>query len=88
MSKFIRQEAPALPWGSTLLVIAAQPTDELLSTLSDLRGPGRTAVLIKIGGRPLPKRSAEAHAGHIPMYHIPDEVAWDVIERIERIERR
>jgi len=77
MSKFIRHEAPALPWGTTLLVIAAQPTDKLVANLLDLKRPGRSTALIKLGGEPLDEPS-----GKLPVYHISDNAAWEVIESI------
>jgi hypothetical protein len=94
ISKFVRQEAPNLPWGTTLLVISAQPNDDLVSTLLDLRRPGRSTALIKIGGgtrhgpqtKPQDNRSGATHggrrAGELPVYHIPDDVAWKVIQSI------
>jgi len=75
MSCFVRQEAPRLPWGSTLLVIAAQPTDELVSALLDLQRPGRTAVLVKLGGN----RQVD---GRLPVYHVSDEIAWETIDLV------
>ena len=50
IARFIRQEASNLPWGSTLLVISAQPADKLLATLLDLKRVGRSVALVKVGG--------------------------------------
>ncbi len=76
-NRFIEQEAWNFPWGSTLLVISAQPTDELLATLLDLKRAGRSVVLIKVGGTP-----PEISADNLSIYHIRDDVAWEVIEQI------
>jgi len=76
-SRFIQQEARNLPWGSTLLVISAQADDELLTTLLDLKRIGRSVALIKVGGD-VPELSTR----NLPIYHIRDDVAWDVIEQI------
>jgi uncharacterized protein (DUF58 family) len=77
ISSFIRQEAPNLPWGSTLVVISAQPTDELLGALQDLKRAGRSVALVKVGGA-APKTGGDA----LTVYHIPDKVAWEVVQEI------
>jgi uncharacterized protein (DUF58 family) len=76
-SRFIRQEARNVPWGSTLLVIAAQTSDELLAELMDLKRAGRSVALIKVGGT-----AQEISTDELPVYHISDDIAWDVIEQI------
>ncbi len=75
--RFIRQEARNLPWGSTLVAISAQASDELMAQLLDIKRLGRNVVLVKIGGE-LP----ETGAGNLTVYHINDDVAWDVIQQI------
>jgi uncharacterized protein (DUF58 family) len=77
MTRFIRQEAGGLPWGSTLLVISAQPVDELLAALLDLKRVGRSVALVKVGGQ-----APEMGGGNLPVYHIKDDVAWDLIKEI------
>jgi uncharacterized protein (DUF58 family) len=76
-SRFIQQEARNLPWGSTLVVISAQATDELLATLMDMKRMGRSVALIKVGGE-VPEVSTRS----LSVYHISDDVAWDVIEQV------
>jgi uncharacterized protein (DUF58 family) len=76
-ARYIRQEAPGLPWGSTLLVISAQPGDDLLATLLDLKRAGRSVALVKVGGD-----MPEAGAGNLAVYHIRDDVAWDLVKEI------
>ena len=78
MSRFIRQEAGNLPWGSTLLVISAQPGDELIATLLDLKRLGRSVALIKVGGEP-----PQVTEGNLSTYHVRDDVAWEVVEDID-----
>ncbi len=78
VDRFIRQEARGLPWGSTLVVIAAQPQDELLATLLDLKRVGRSVALVKVGGE-----APEVSEGSLPIYHINDDVAWDLVKEIE-----
>jgi uncharacterized protein (DUF58 family) len=76
-NRFIQQEARNLPWGSTLVVISAQPTDEMLATLLDLKRVGRSVALIKVGGA-----APEVSTNNLSVYHIRDDAAWDVVEQI------
>ncbi len=59
-------ESPKLPWGSTLVVVTAIVSDELVATLLRLRDVGRRLVLISLGQEP-PGRELEG----ILSYHIP-----------------
>jgi uncharacterized protein (DUF58 family) len=77
IASFIRQEAANLPWGSTLVVISAQPTDELLGVLLDIKRAGRSVALIKVGGTP-PETGNDA----LSVYHIPDKAAWELVKEI------
>jgi uncharacterized protein (DUF58 family) len=76
-AQYVRQEAPGLPWGSTLLVVSAQPSDDLLATLLDLKRVGRAVVLVKVGGD-----VPDAGTGDLAVYHIKDDVAWDLVKEI------
>lgn len=76
VDRFIRQEAPNLPWGSTLVVISAQPTDDLLDVLLDMKRVGRSVALVKVGG------TEPAGANTFPVFHITDKVAWEVVQEI------
>jgi uncharacterized protein (DUF58 family) len=77
IARFIRQEVPVLPWGSTLVVISAQPFDELLAALLDLRRAGRSVALVKVGGA-----APESGGDGLAAYHVPDNVAWEVVREI------
>ncbi len=77
MVRFLRQEASNLPWGSTLLVISAQPVNELLGALLDLKRVGRSVALVQVGGS-----VPEVSAGNLKVYHISDDVAWDLVKQI------
>jgi uncharacterized protein (DUF58 family) len=85
MARYIRQEAPGLPWGSTLLVVAAQPTDELLAALLDLKRLGRSVALVRIGGPS--KEGEETSYIDLKVYHVSDAIAWDVIKEIGLMEK-
>jgi uncharacterized protein (DUF58 family) len=80
MARYVRQEASSLPWGSTLLVIAAEPSEELLSTLLDLKRVGRSVALVKVGGKS--GERPELGAGDLKVYYINDEAAWNVVKEI------
>jgi uncharacterized protein (DUF58 family) len=75
--RFIQQEAWNLPWDSTLVVISAQAADELLATLVDLKRVGRSVALVKVGGT-----APEVSPGSLSVYHIRDDVAWDIVKQI------
>ena len=75
--RYIRREAPNLPWGSTVLVISAQPVDELYATLLDLKRAGRSVAFIKVGGT-----APDIGAGGFPVYHIAGDKEWDVIDKV------
>jgi uncharacterized protein (DUF58 family) len=77
IAKFIRNESSSLPWGSTLVVISAQPMEELRDALLYLKRAGRSVALIKVGGT-----EPEAGIEHLAVYHIPDKVAWEVVQEI------
>jgi uncharacterized protein (DUF58 family) len=81
MSRHIRQEARSLPWGSTLMLISAQPDEKLLAALLDLRRVGRSVVLVIIGGAAVDGQE-ENLTGHIPVFRVSDETAWNVVQEI------
>jgi uncharacterized protein (DUF58 family) len=77
IDRFIRQEATNLPWGSSLVVVSARPTDELLGALFDLKRVGRSVALVQVGGA-LP----EADGKNLPVFHVTDKIAWEVVQEI------
>jgi len=80
MARHIRQEARSLPWGTTLLLIAAQPDEKLLAALMDLRRVGRSVALVIIGGASL--EGQENLIGHLPVFHVSDDIAWKLVQEI------
>jgi uncharacterized protein (DUF58 family) len=80
MASLVRQETSSLPWGSTLLVVAAEPSEDLLATLLDLKRVGRSVALVKVGGQP--QERPELSAGGLKVYYISDDVAWDAVREI------
>jgi len=77
IARFISQEGRSLPWGSTMVVITAAPTDALLSTLTQMKRAGRRVALVLVGG-PEPSISNNG----LTMYHIPDDIAWRELETL------
>ena len=49
IEKLVVTESRNLPWGSTMVVITAMPTESLLSVLFQMKRVGRKVVLITIG---------------------------------------
>ncbi|MFH0768119.1 MAG: DUF58 domain-containing protein [Chloroflexota bacterium] len=49
IERLVLNESRNLPWGSTLVVISAKPTDSLFSTLAGMRRAGRSVALISVG---------------------------------------
>jgi len=76
ISKYVRQEAPHLPFGSSIVVITAQPADEMRATLLTMKRMGRSVAIIQVGGE------APESGGYVPVYHVTDEKAWEVVEKI------
>lgn len=71
MARLVPLEGRNLPWGSTLVVITAVPTEALLSSLIRMKRAGRQVTLIQVGGSLLPGRK-----DGLTVYKIPDEVVW------------
>ena len=74
---YLRQEAAGLPWGSTLVVISAQPDEKLLAALLDLKRVGRSVAFIVVGGQ-----STGLETGNIPVFYVSDDVAWELVKQI------
>lgn len=64
------RESPHLPWVSTVVVVTAVVTEEILIALVRLREAGRRVVLIALGDQP-PPHLPGGHAESIVTYHIP-----------------
>ena len=75
--RYLREEASSLPWGSTLLVISAQPDENLMAVLMDLKRVGRSIALVIVGGE-----MPEVGGVHFPVYRVSDDVAWELVKEI------
>ncbi len=77
IAKLVLNEGRNLPWGSTLVVISAMPTDSLFSTLIKMKKAGRRVALILVGG-PEPSISTDG----LTVYHIRNDVLWRELEKL------
>jgi len=64
------RESPNLPWVSTIVLVTAVVTDEILAALVRLHEAGRRVVLLALGDEPPPLLTGQ-RAGGIVTYHIP-----------------
>jgi len=76
ISRFISLESRNLPWGSTLVLITAMPTETLLATLLRMKRFGRRVALVIIGGPETPSLDG------LPTYRISDDVPWREVETL------
>jgi hypothetical protein len=60
------RESPALPWVSTIVLVTAVVTDEIMVSLIRLKQAGRRVVLLSLAEEAPPKG-----LGNILTYHIP-----------------
>jgi uncharacterized protein (DUF58 family) len=76
MARFVSLESRNLPWGSTLVLITAVPTEPLLATLLRMKRAGRRIALVVVGGPKVPRLDG------LPVYRIADDVPWREVETI------
>ncbi len=80
MVRYVRQEARGLPWGSTLVLISAQPDNALMAALLDIKRVGRSVTLVTVGAKE--ELMKELQAGSIPVFNVSDKDAWEVVKEI------
>jgi uncharacterized protein (DUF58 family) len=76
IAEVLLQESRNLPWGSTMVVITAAPTEPLLSALFRMKKVGRKVVLIIIG-----EHEAISSNG-ITTYHVSEDISWEKMESL------
>lgn len=76
VTRLIQTESRNLAWGSTIVVITAVPTLDLLSTLYGMRRSGRRVVLITVGSY-----TPSVPEG-IPVYNVSDDISWRDLESL------
>ncbi|MBI4304411.1 MAG: DUF58 domain-containing protein [Chloroflexi bacterium] len=77
IARLVQNESKNLQWESTLVVITAAPTDDLLATMSNMKRAGRRVALITIGG----PETAPSNNG-LAVYHVRDDVPWRQLETL------
>ena len=77
ITRLVVSESRNLPWGSTMVVISAMPTDALLSALTQMKRAGRKVALISVGGSELP-----VSQDGLIVYYIRDDVLWRDLETL------
>ncbi len=77
LGEMVAIEAPALPWGTTVLAITAVPDQDLLGALHTLRTSGRSVGLVLVGT----KTEAISTDG-VPVFRVMGEEAWREIVRV------
>ncbi|HEY41325.1 MAG TPA: DUF58 domain-containing protein [Dehalococcoidia bacterium] len=76
IGRFVSLESRNLPWGSTLVLITAVPTESLLATLLRMKRVGRQVALVIIGSSKIPRMDG------LPVYHISDNTPWREVETL------
>jgi uncharacterized protein (DUF58 family) len=74
IAELVITESRNLPWGSTLVVITAMPTETLLSVLLQMKRAGRKVVLITVGAH-----EAISSTG-LTSYHVSEDIGWEKME--------
>lgn len=77
MTQLIQNESRNLSWGSTIMVVSAYVTDELLSTLYNMKRSGRKIVLVTIGDQ-TPVSSTD----ELTVFHVSESISWRDIDSI------
>ena len=73
----IVQEGGSLPWGSTIVAVAAVPTPALVAALRTFQRAGRPVALVVIG-----EGAPECGVDSLTTYHVPAEVAWERVDEL------
>jgi uncharacterized protein (DUF58 family) len=71
MPTLVLREGTSLPWGSTIVVISAVPTEGLLSSLQKVKKAGRMVALVILGSGEMP-----SDKDGLNIYRIPDDIPW------------
>jgi uncharacterized protein (DUF58 family) len=77
MPTLILREGSNLPWGSTVVVISAAPTEGLVSSLQKIKRAGRMVALVVVGSGEVPHEK-----NGLNVYRIPDEISWQNVEQL------
>lgn len=77
VTRLLQNEGRNLPWGTTIMVISAYVTDELLSTLYSMKRSGRKIVLVTIGDQ-TPVSSTD----DLTVFNVSESISWRDIDSV------
>ncbi|MEK7354060.1 MAG: DUF58 domain-containing protein [Chloroflexota bacterium] len=77
IARLITNESRNLPWGSTMVVVSAMPTDALLAVLFQMKRVGRKVALILVGNA-----ASGISTDGLMVYHVPDDIMWRDLETL------
>jgi uncharacterized protein (DUF58 family) len=83
MDKLLIREARQLPWESTIVLITAVPTIELITSLKRFKRAGRRVALVLIGPVSLP-----GNLEGIQVYHVSEEVYRKNAESLRLVQKQ
>lgn len=82
IASLIADESRYLPWGSTIVVISAQPTDALFFALSRVKRSGRKVALIRVGNSESPISS-----DGLTVYNVREDIMWRDLETLSIVRK-
>jgi uncharacterized protein (DUF58 family) len=77
VARLIYDESRAIPWGSTIVVVSAAPTENLLDALLAIKRAGRGVALIMVGDY-----GSAMNISGLPVFNVPEELLWRELEKI------
>jgi uncharacterized protein (DUF58 family) len=78
ISNMIVDEVRNLPWGSSLVVISAIPSGDLLATLLNMKRAGRKVALIVVGDA-----GTSISVEGLEVYYVREDVDWRELESVQ-----
>jgi uncharacterized protein (DUF58 family) len=77
ITRLLQNESRNLSWGSTIMVISAYVTDELLSALYNMKRSGRKVVLVTIGDQ-----TPVSSTGDLAVFNVSENISWQDMDTI------
>lgn len=83
IDKLLIREGRQLPWETTMVIITAVPTPELIASLKRFKRAGRRVALVLIGSDSLP-----GNLEGIQLYRVSEEVYKKNLESMRLIQKQ